>query len=811
MFEKFNNLKLGVKIGITAGLLGVLALFVVLQSLYVLYKTEQGYEKLLEGAVKEKVFYFQLDKELLNVRRSIKDFMLYKNKQFADETSRSLNNMLGFVDEIARLEGTQEEAEKVTAMIQQLDTAFSGLRDRYLEKGLDHNSGLQGEFRKAAHEMETEFKNLDTVELYSLFLQGKVVANNRDTRTLKQFIGRFRSKLASTALSEVLKKELSGNVNRYERAFNAGNRRTALREMNRVERLLKEHLVEDAMADYLMLRRHEKDYLLRLDEKYVKRALGIIATIRKKVKDSDIKVTQKKLIDSKLNTYQNAFLQLVEKENEIVQFKKNVKSANKNLVQESSKAVKNSIEHEQEARIAMQENAQRGNVIAIVGAVVLIAGGVFVGLYVLRIVLLPVRNVLVFSEKFGSGDLTAECKVLNHDEFGEMQQALQNATGKVRAMLVDVKNTSDELLSNAETLRNDADQIASSSEETNSQTMTIAAASEEITANVNTVASATEESSANMKTISDSMKKLNDNFDTVAAASQEASSNMDEISNNVEKISGAVDKVVVSMEELSDALQGVSGNAGEAEQIARQATEASRVNIEAIDQLKVSADRIGQIVSLIGSIASQTNMLALNATIEAASAGEAGKGFSVVATEVKDLAQQTSRANDDIADQIGQIQENVNQSISNTKKVSDVIEKMTAINGVISQSIVRQDQNAVEIVSMVEEIAVSSRESAKGVSEGAVGLQEITQAASVASSLAEGVMKNTEESAQGVKEIAMSSAESANGLKEVNRNIQGIQASVNQVNKGVSSIHGSSEKLSSLSKALEELISFFRF
>ena len=99
---------------------------------------------------------------------------------------------------------------------------------------------------------------------------------------------------------------------------------------------------------------------------------------------------------------------------------------------------------------------------------------------------------------------------------------------------------------------------------------------------------------------------------------------------------------------MGESIQEIARNAGEAAHIATTAVELASSADSTIGQLSRSSAEVGDVVKLITSIAEQTNLLALNATIEAARAGEAGKGFAVVASEVKDLAQETARATGDI-------------------------------------------------------------------------------------------------------------------------------------------------------------------
>ena len=130
-----------------------------------------------------------------------------------------------------------------------------------------------------------------------------------------------------------------------------------------------------------------------------------------------------------------------------------------------------------------------------------------------------------------------------------------------------------------------------------------------------------------------------------------------------------------------------------------------------VAKLGESSAEIGNVVKVITSIAEQTNLLALNATIEAARAGEAGKGFAVVASEVKDLAQETARATEDISRRVEAIQ-------------SDTSNAVAAI-GEISQIIARINDYQLTIASAVEEQTATTNEMSRSVSEAASGTTDI--------------------------------------------------------------------------------------
>jgi len=183
---------------------------------------------------------------------------------------------------------------------------------------------------------------------------------------------------------------------------------------------------------------------------------------------------------------------------------------------------------------------------------------------------------------------------------------------------------------------------------------------------------------------------------TVAAAAEEASVN--------------VQTVASATEELSVSIREIALQVNQSTEITAQAVADTTNTMEEIQELEGLVTKIGDVVELITDIAEQTNLLALNATIEAARAGEAGKGFAVVASEVKNLANQTARATDEISNQITDVQRSTSTSVNSIRGIADIIKTVNDVAASISTAVEKQDAASREISLNVEQVSEGTTE-----------------------------------------------------------------------------------------------------
>jgi len=219
-----------------------------------------------------------------------------------------------------------------------------------------------------------------------------------------------------------------------------------------------------------------------------------------------------------------------------------------------------------------------------------------------------------------------------------------------------------------------------------------------------------------VKDIADSVKqsaqRMHDGAATMSGAAERTKSQSSTVATASGQASANVQTVASAAEELSASIREIGQQAQSSANVARRAADQASQTTATMEGLSQAADRIGEVINLINSIASQTNLLALNATIEAARAGDAGRGFAVVASEVKNLAAQTARATEDIAAQISSIQ-------GETKQAA------TAIKG-IESIIMEINQIATTTASAVEEQGAATAEIARNVQQAAAGTDEVS-------------------------------------------------------------------------------------
>jgi methyl-accepting chemotaxis protein len=300
----------------------------------------------------------------------------------------------------------------------------------------------------------------------------------------------------------------------------------------------------------------------------------------------------------------------------------------------------------------------------------------------------PLIEVASLAEAIGAGDLTRRVTCQRRDEIGDLASALNGAVEALSATVRGIAGSAAQLVSASNGLDMVSQQLAGTAEETAAQAAVVSGTSQ--------------------------------------------------------TVSGSVNEVSASSTQLGSAIREISNSAQQAARVSQEAQSRAKSASATIDRLGESSREINDVIKLITSIAHQVSLLALNATIEAARAGESGKGFAVVANEVKQLAEKTSSATEQIGQKIAVINGNTQQTVESIGRIIDVIDEVSqlanviaaaveeqeAMTGEISRSVGGASNAAASISQSINEVAIAARNTTEGAAEtrkAAVSVAEIAE------------------------------------------------------------------------------------
>ncbi len=249
-----------------------------------------------------------------------------------------------------------------------------------------------------------------------------------------------------------------------------------------------------------------------------------------------------------------------------------------------------------------------------------------------------------------------------------------------------------------------------------------------------------------VRTVSTAATGMQTTAQSMTATASDASARAATVGAASQSASGNVSTVAAAAEELSSSVTEILRQVTRSSEIASQAVgDAERTNAT-VQVLSTGAEKIGEVVKLIHSIAAQTNLLALNATIEAARAGDAGKGFAVVANEVKELAKGTAAATEDIGRKIKAIQTDTEAAVLAITQISHTIQQIKDITNTIASAIDQQ-------LATTAEIGRSLSEAARGSTEISHGVLSVAQAAKDTASGSASTQRAAQELAEMAAEL----------------------------------------------------------
>jgi methyl-accepting chemotaxis protein len=308
----------------------------------------------------------------------------------------------------------------------------------------------------------------------------------------------------------------------------------------------------------------------------------------------------------------------------------------------------------------------------IVGLVLAVLAGLACSVFIQRSIIRPLGGFMQFVDRVGKGDLTEEAAVSRKDELGDLAIGLNKMVSGLKNVAAQTRGIVEQLnAASAEILASTQQQSASTAEQS----------------------AAVQQANATMAEISQSGAQISERAKNVAATAEATSTSS------------------------SAGLESVQNTAATMESIGEQ----SGAVAEHVITLSEKTQAIGEIIATVNDIAEQSHLLALNASIEAAAAGEYGRSFSVVAAEMKSLADQSKQATIQVRSILGEIQKSINSSVMLTEEAVKRVESGRHQADIADRTIRALADNIQQSVQAFQQIVAGS-------SQQQIGFEQVTQA-----------------------------------------------------------------------------------
>jgi methyl-accepting chemotaxis protein len=624
------------------GLLSVIILYLAFSGINGLTRLQATNDSLLHTEIAMAALADKVSIAMLSARRAEKNFLTRLENKYEEEHKKTIAAILGKTGEVKKtaLAGSMNEFVKLAENIEKTALAyqqsFSQVVQRWNEKGLNHESGLQGHFRKQV----------------------------------------------GIAIADFAKPEVR-------------------------------QAIPDAMEKVLQMRREEKDYLLRKEERYATAVGKLVEELATKIKGSSLEASLKQTMNSNLNLYHQSFSKLVEVDkrldSEIETMIQTVRAIEP-LVEQLEKEMNDRREQKLvETAAAVASSRSSMFYMAIVAVFMAIIVAVKLRRAIFSTLGLEPEEMIIIVEEISLGNIHFD--ISKHTLSNKKSEGI---FAKLQAMIKSLKNQV---------------RVAESIAEGNINQQVTPASEKDALGNA--MKKMVEKLSEVVAGIQDAVSQMNSASNEVSRASQSLATASTEQSASLEEISATMTEIESKGSENAVTAKSAAEKAGAAEKVASNGSKKMLDLTGSMDSISASSQKIMKVIKVIDDIAFQTNLLALNAAVEAARAGRHGKGFAVVAEEVRNLAARSAKAAKETEELILDNNQKITDGSGLTKSTEEALREIVKIVG--------------EVTRFAATISEASEEQAYSVKEITAGMDNLNQAVMQNSAVSEETAAAAEE------------------------------------------------------------------